>query len=45
MGGAPEPPSALALAAGLVNNYANGIALEGLLAAKCNTIFAEITNG
>jgi hypothetical protein len=31
MGGALEPPSALASAAALVNNYANGIANGGLL--------------
>jgi hypothetical protein len=29
MGGALEPPGALALAAALVNNYANGIAMDG----------------
>jgi hypothetical protein len=43
MGGAPEPPSALALAAALVNNYANGIAFEVFWARKCITIFDEIT--
>jgi hypothetical protein len=34
MGGAPEPPSALASAAALVNNYANGIAWDGVFGPK-----------
>ena len=38
MGGALEPPSVLASAAALVNNYANGIAKVGLLAPNCITI-------
>jgi hypothetical protein len=38
MGGALEPPSALASAPALVNNYANGIANGGLLDPNCITI-------
>jgi transcriptional regulator with XRE-family HTH domain len=34
-----EPPSALASAAALVNNYANGIAMDGFLRPNCITIF------
>jgi hypothetical protein len=43
MGGALEPPAALALAAALVNNYANGIAMAGLLVRNCITIFKTST--
>jgi hypothetical protein len=39
MGGALEPPSELASAAALVNNYANGIAMVGFLVRNCITIF------
>jgi len=39
MDGALEPPSALASAAALVNNYANGIAKDGFLRRNCITIF------
>jgi hypothetical protein len=39
MDGALEPPAALALTAALVNNYANGIAIAGLLIRNCITIF------
>jgi hypothetical protein len=38
MGGGLEPPGALASAAALVNNYANGIANGGLLDPNCITI-------
>jgi hypothetical protein len=38
MGGTREPPSALASAAALVNNYANGIGISGLLHRNCITI-------
>lgn len=41
MGGALEPPAALALAAALVNNYANGIAMVGFLVRNCITIFTN----
>jgi hypothetical protein len=43
MDGAWEPPAALALAAALVNNYANGIAMVGLLVRNCITIFETPT--
>jgi hypothetical protein len=43
MGGAWEPLAALALAAALVNNYANGIAMAGLLVRNCITIFKTPT--
>ena len=43
MGGGLEPPSALAPAAALVNNYANGIAMTGLLVRNCITIFKTPT--
>jgi len=43
MDGAWEPPAALALAAALVNNYANGIAMAGLLVWNCITIFETPT--
>jgi hypothetical protein len=43
MDGAVGPPGALALAAALVNNYANGIAMAGLLVRNCITIFETPT--
>jgi hypothetical protein len=43
MDGAWEPPAALALAAALVNNYANGIAMAGFLVRNCITIFETPT--
>jgi hypothetical protein len=42
MADAPEPPSELASAAALVNNYANGIALDGFSGRNCITMLSRI---